>query len=89
MIPVSREHQLVRKAAKARRALNTAVRRLRDSDLDAMNDSWREDFLKTLDDVAMRIDVVRLALTGTLTGDLEQFVYDAARAAEKRQRNDG
>jgi hypothetical protein len=64
------------KVFEARRALRDMLAILNDSDLGAMNDSWREDFLKTLDDLAMRIDVARSLLGGTLDEDLERFLSE-------------
>lgn len=64
------------KVFEARRALRDALALLNEADLDAMRDSWREDFLKTLDDLAMRVDVARSLLSGTLEADLDRFLAE-------------
>jgi hypothetical protein len=64
------------KVFEARRALRDSLALLNDSNLDAIPDAWREDFLKTLDDLAMRVDLHRSLLTGTLDEDIAQFLSE-------------
>lgn len=64
------------KLFEARRALRDMLALLHESDVENLRDSWREDFLKTLDDLAMRVDVARSLLGGTLDADLEQFLAE-------------
>jgi hypothetical protein len=64
------------KVFEARRALRDMLALLNEADLEAMRDSWREDFLKTLDDLATRIDLARALLSGTLEEDLARFLSE-------------
>lgn len=64
------------KVFEARRALRDMLALLNDADLDAMRDSWREDFLKTLDDLSTRVDMARSLLSGTLEEDLARFLSE-------------
>lgn len=64
------------KLFEARRALRDMLALLHESDIDSLRDSWREDFLKTLDDLSMRVDVARSLLGGTLTADLDRFLAE-------------
>lgn len=60
----------------ARRALRDMLVLLNEADLDDMPDAWREDFLKTLDDLATRIDLARALISGTLDEDLARFLAE-------------
>ena len=64
------------KVFEARRALRDGLVLLNGADLDAMRDSWREDLLKTVDDLAMRVEVYRSLLGGTLDADIERFLSE-------------
>lgn len=65
------------KAFDARRSLRDMLALLNAADLDAMPDSWREDFLKTLDDLSQRVEIAKSLLTGTLDEDIEAFLAEA------------
>jgi len=60
----SKMDPLTGKARKANRALRQAVTLLEEANLDGVSDAWREDILKTLDDVAMQVYVVRTLVVG-------------------------
>lgn len=64
------------KAFEARRSLRDMLALLNDANTETMRDSWREDFLKTLDDLATRIDLARALLTGTLDEDIARFLAE-------------
>ncbi len=53
---------------------------LNECDLDAMRDSWREDFLKTLDDVEMRVALARSIVSDEPFGAQEGHEPEAADA---------
>lgn len=60
----------LRKGKEARRAIRKMLVLLRDADFDRVADSWREDFLKTLDDVAMRAEAARIRVAGLADQDI-------------------
>ena len=59
------EHTLLRLAKTGRLAACRTVRLLATADLGAMHEAWRDDFVKTLDDVAQKADMVRALVRGT------------------------
>lgn len=61
----------------ARRSVRDGMVLLNACDLDAIPDSWREDFLKTIDDLAQRLEITKSLLTGTLDEDIEAFLAEA------------
>ena len=56
---------------KARRALRDAVALLSEADVLAMRNSWREDLLKTIEDLAGRVGMCRVLLEGGTVNDDE------------------
>lgn len=65
------------KAFDARRSLRDMLSLLNAADLDSMPGPWREDFLKTLDDLAQRVEIAKSLLAGTLDEDIEAFLSEA------------
>lgn len=61
----------------ARRSLRTMLSHLNAAELDQMPAAWREDFLKTLDDLSQRIEIAKSLLSGTLDEDIEAFLAEA------------
>jgi hypothetical protein len=61
---MSDESALLKKAKRARWAGRKMLVLLNEADVDRMPDAWREDFLKTLDDLSMHVDVVRALVQG-------------------------
>ena len=59
---------------KARRAVIDVLRALNDAHLEALPDSWREELLKTLDDIAAKVELGRSFVTGIRDDDLDQLL---------------
>lgn len=59
---------------KARRALIETLRLLNNVDVGELPDSWREEFLRTLDDLAAKVELGRSLMTGTLDEELDKLL---------------
>lgn len=63
---------------KARRSVIETLRLLNEAG-DALSDSWREEFLRTFDDIAAKLDLGRGLLLGSLDDELASLLTEEAR----------
>lgn len=59
---------------KARRGLIETVRLLNTVGVENLPDSWREEFLRTFDDITAKVDIGRSLLVGSLDEELEKLL---------------
>lgn len=69
-----RLHDAEAEIFKARRGLIETLRILNEVGADTVPDSWREEFLRTLDDIAAKIEVGRAFLSGSFDDALDELL---------------